>query len=226
MRENVLEKLKDLFSNSGLYKYRKGEIIMRSDEQPQGVFYVKSGHIQFYTIFEDGRELILNIFKPGSYFPMMWAIGNIPNTYYYRAMMPAELHRVSKEKVLDFLHKNPDVLFELTRRILIGLDGLLTNVQHLFSGNAYHRVLSALLLLAKRFGEESNRGIVIKLPVTHQDIANLASITRETASVELKKIERKKIIFYNRQLLRINNRKMLEKEVFIYGGLKSHPFTI
>lgn len=227
MNASTQDKLGDFFSSFKPFHYRKGEVIIHAQDSPQGIYYVNSGYIQMYSIFEDGRELILNIFKPTSYFPMMWGISNVPNIYYFRTMVPTVLRRAGREKVLNFLNENPDELLKLTRRILIGLDGLLINIQHLLSGDAYHRVTSALLLCARRFGEKIDESaILVKLPLTHQDIANLVAVTRETASVEMKRIERKKLISYNNRLIVINNIRRLERESLIDKDSKSSLLTL
>ena len=62
------------------------------------------------------------------------------------------------------------------------------------SGDSYHRVIAALILCAKRFGQNRGKKIVIDLPLTHQDIADLAAITRETASLAMGKLTRKGLI--------------------------------
>lgn len=221
------EKLKKFFSKFKLIEYKKGEVILRAEEIPQGAFYILSGYVKMISLLVDGRELMLNIFKPGSFFPMMWAIANIENSYFFYAITNVTLRRIPKNDLAIFIKKNPDVLFDLTNRILIGLNGLITNIEHILSGDAYNRVISALFILAKRFGEKTEKNkIIIKLPVTHQDIANIAAITRETASITMKKIERKNIISKWKGLIVINNITKLKKEYPIYtNGEEDSPFT-
>lgn len=224
---SVSNKLEKFFSHFKSIHYRKHEIVIRADDTPQGVYYVKEGFVRLYVIFEDGRELTLNIFKPGSYFSMIWAIADIPNAYYFQTMTETLLQRVSKSMVIDFIKKNPDVLFEFTKRILIGLDGLLANIGHLLSGSAYDRVIAAILLSARRFGEKRGKDkILIKLSLTHQDIANLAGITRETASIAMNKLKRKKILSYDHHLLIINNIRALEKEPLLESKEQSPPHAL
>jgi CRP/FNR family transcriptional regulator len=204
--------------------YKKNETIIRADDAPQGVFYIKSGHVRMLSIFEAGKQLTLNIFKPGSYFPMIWTIADVQNSYYYQAITDAEVYRAPKDALIEFIKKNPTELYTLTRRILIGLGGFLTNSQHLLFGDAYHRVASVLLLCAKRFGEKNaNQQILIKIPLTHQEIANLSGITRETASIEINNLKRKKIISYHRHTICINSIETLEKELEVYNSPKEFP---
>ena len=67
---------------------------------------------------------------------------------------------------------------------------------------------------AKRFGKvEADGEITIMLPLTHQDIADIAGISRETASLAINKLEKKKIITYKKRLIAIKNIETLEEEL-------------
>jgi len=225
MYKYVPGKLRRFFTRYKAIVYKKGEIILRPEDEPQGVYYIKEGFVKLSTILEDGKELTLNIYKPGTYFPMMWAIGGISNSYYFQTHITTFIHKAPKQEVLSFLKKNPDVFFELTRRILVGLDGILTNIEHMLCGNSYSRVACAIYLSAKRFGKNPEKDkVIIKLPLTHQDIANIAGISRETASIAIKKLEKKKIISCKHHIFIVNAKK-LEKEALISKKEKSGPYA-
>jgi CRP/FNR family transcriptional regulator len=205
MPKSTSEKLREFFSLSKTLTYKRGEIILRSDDSPQGIIFLEEGFVKMNSIFPDGRELTLNIFKPQAYFPMTWAIADIPNTYFYQAMTNLRIRRMPKNLFLEFINQNPDVLRELTTRILIGLDGLLTNIQYLLSGNSHYRVTAAILLCARRFGKKiGENNISVTLPLTHQDIGNIAGITRETATIAIDKLQKQGLITHHYRHLIIN----------------------
>lgn len=217
MEKMLSDKLIRFFSKFTPVKYQKGETVIRAQDVPQGIYYLSQGYIKMSVVYEDGKELTVNIFKPGSYFPMIWAIGNIKNRHYYQALEPIKVYRAPKEEVMKFIKDNPDVLMELTMRIIIGLNGILTNMELTLFGSAYHRVLSALYLCAKRFGQNKDgQHIVIKPSFTHQDIANLAGLTRETVSATMIKAEKERIISYHRGVLKFHDLSKLEEKLSIY----------
>ena len=215
MGSNTLE---NFYSQYKILGYKKGDNIIRTDEIPQGVYYVVSGFVKMGIYLSNGREVTFNMFKPGSYFSLIWAIAGIDNRYYFQALTKTELRRAPKEKVLTFLKENPEVLYALTKRILIGLDGFLTNTEYMLFGDAYNRVLSVLFLFAKRFGIKKNKSTIVSEPrLTHQDIANMAGITRETASITISQLEKDNLISYkNHQIIiesvtDVENRLMFDK---------------
>lgn len=85
----------------------------------------------------------------------------------------------------------------------------LKRVEHLVFSDAYRRVISVLIYVAKHFGQKDTRGIVVHHKFTHQDIATLVGVARETASIEIAKLEKKGLIEYVDHSMLFNNVKNL-----------------
>lgn len=222
----LIEKLNNFFIQFRQLTYKKGEIIIREDEQPAGVYFLKSGFVRMGSIFESGGELTLNIFKPGSFFPMIWAIGEAKNSYFCQTMSEVKVYKAPKAEVVKFVKENPDVLYDLTKRILIGLDGMIINIQYLLFGSSYNRVAAAFLLLAKRFGEKIDGEVVINFNLIHQDIAQLAGLTRETTSIAIKQLENKGVIGRDKKKFIVEDMGKLTKEIFVVDNELDAPVAI
>lgn len=201
-----------LFSDSHPILYKRHQVILRPEDTPAGVFYLRKGFVRLYTISEAGEELTLIIFKAGDFFPVMWAINNVPNNEYVEAMTDVEVRRVSRESFLEFLKQHPEVEFEVLSNILTRLDGMLERAKYLVFGNAYQKVASILVICGERFGEKRGNRILIKVVLTHCDIANLIGLTRETTSIEIKKLERDGFISHQGRCFLIKNMAKLQKE--------------
>lgn len=226
MMMSAIEKLGDFFAKYKQLFYKKGEIIIREDDEPAGVYFLKSGYVRMGSIFANGEELTLNIFKPGSFFPMIWAIGEAKNSYFCQAMTEVKVYRAPRMEVIKFVKENPEVLYDLTRRILIGLDGMITNIQYLLFGNSCNRIAAAILLLAKRFGEKMNGKVMINFNLVHQDIAHLAGVTRETASIAIKQLEDKGVIGRIKKKFIVEDMEKLTKEIFVVASELDTPMSI
>lgn len=209
MDELIASKLDSFFSKYKHQVYRKGEILVRADDEPPGIFYLKKGYVKQYAISPKGDELIVNVFKPISFFPMSWVINGTKNEYFYEAMTDVDIWRASKEDVTFFIKSNPDVLFDLMGRVYKGIDGLLTRMTYLMSGNAYERLIIELLIYVKRFGNDKN---IVKLRISEKDLAAQAGLTRETVSREIKTLKKKELVtFKNNQLIVIDISKLREE---------------
>ena len=211
----------DLFVSGRIVNYGRGETILRAGEEPQGIFLIVKGFVRIYSVREDGQELSLSIYKEGSCFPLLWALGNIPNEYSFEALTDVELKRIPREAAIEYFQNHCEEFYGLMKRVFVGLDGILTNVEYQLSGDAYHRIVSVLYLTAKRFGEaDGPEGVRIPIPLAHQNIASLSAVSRETASLMLEKLKDRGLIVYQRKCITVADIEKLERETNIY---KSAP---
>ena len=214
--EGAEEKLESFFSQFRRLAYKKQEVILRADDTPSSVYYIFKGYIRLYSISETGQELTLILLKPGDFFPLRWAITGENNTYACDTITNAEVGKVPRDKFIEFIQANPDVVYELLSKVLVRLGGLLERMEYLVFGNAYQKVASILVICAERFGSEKGKKILIKVPLTHKDIANLIGLTRETTSLELKKLENLGVCEKEGRHMIINNLEKLKNEANWY----------
>lgn len=193
--------------------YKKGEMLIRADDDPQGIFYLKKGYVRQYSISKTGFELTLHILQPISYFPMVWAINGTPNIYFFEALTPVQVGRAPRDEVVNFIKDKPTIIFELMSELVEDYAESLIRIENLVFSDAYLRVISVLLYIAKHFGKKSGKGVVVKHRFTQQDIATLVGVARETASNELTKVEKKGLIKYVNHSMYFSNISKLEAEL-------------
>jgi CRP/FNR family transcriptional regulator len=210
MDDVIVKKIDEFFATYKKQHYKKGDLLIRAEDIPTGVFYLKSGFVKQYVISKKGDELVLNIYKPVSFFPMSWAINTTPNKFFFEAVDEVEVYKAPSSDVVSFIKNNPDVLFNLLSRVYRGTDGMLTRMSYLMSGDAYGRLLAELLIYAKRFGTGNKE---IEVTVSEKELAAQAGMTRETVSREMKILKEKGILLFSRNTLVIPDLKKLEAEL-------------
>jgi CRP-like cAMP-binding protein len=213
MDEAIAKKIDDFFSKYKKQTFKKGEILIRADDDPAGVFYLKEGFVKKYAISKKGEELAINIFKPVSFFPMPWAMNNAPNVYFYEAMTPLTVWRAPKDEVIAFVKREPDVLYDLLSRVYRGTEGMQQRMLYLMSGNAYERLVTEIVIAAKRFGQNNSENGAISVKTTEKDLATSAGMTRETVSREMKNLKDSKLVSFAANSLVIHNLAALEDEL-------------
>lgn len=211
---SVEEKVQTAFSKYPKRSYPKGQILVFADENPEHIFYLVSGRVRKYDVSYRGDEVIVNIFKPNSFFPMSWAINKSQNKYFYKTETKSELHIVPTDAAVEFIKANPDVMLDLLSRIYRGMDGLLGRVVHLMSGTARSRLIYELIIESRRFGEKDTAGH-ITLTTNEVDLAARTGLSRETVSREMQKLKESGIVSIKGKLIFVKDRSGLEK---ILGG--------
>lgn len=213
MNNYKTKELVSFFSQFKTRNYKKREILIRADDEPQGVLFLRNGLVRQYIISETGIELTLHILKPFSIFPMVWSIKATPNLYYFEAMTPVEVSRAPREAVIKFLKDKSNPMFDVMSELAERYEETLHRIQHMVFGDAYRRVISTLFYIAENFGEKNGKGIVINQRFTQHDIANLAGIARETCTKEIVKLEKTGMVKYVKHTIHLENIKKLEEEL-------------
>lgn len=209
------EEFEDFFTRFSPLSFEKRSIILQAGDEFTQIFYIKSGFVRAYRISEQGEELTLAILKPHDLFPIAWGDSGASFECFLEAITPVSLWRVSRSQFMEFLGNHPDVFYKLVSSMSRRLGGLMARIGYLVTGHAYTKVAAAVLACARRFGEARGDNIVIGLPLTHKDIATLVGITRETACLEMKKLERKGLITHEKRVLVVRDVAGLEDESLI-----------
>lgn len=213
MNIEVQQKLDNFFAGHTKHKFLQKEILIRADEEPAGIFYLKEGIVRMYAVSTQGEEVVINIYKPISFFPMAWVLNDSISHYYFEALTDVEVIKAPKDEFLRFLKSEHEVLLDLLKRIYRGLDGHFSRMEYLMSGSAQARLITEILITGKRFGKNEKQGLVIDLKITEKDLAAQTGIARETVSREIHKLKEKGLIEFDKNTLTIRNLAGLEGEL-------------
>src|SRR5690606_27766063 len=135
-----------------------------------------------------GEEIVLNLFKPGAFFPMSHALNGGVSPYIFEAAEDVELKMCPSDQVVTFVREHPDILLDLLSRVYRGTDALLGRIVQLVDGSARTRLLYELIIAAKRFGITEDEEAYV-LDISEKDLAARAGLSRETVSREIGKLK-------------------------------------
>jgi len=178
---DIKAKVAAFFGQYPAQAYDKRALLLHAEEPINSVFYITEGRVSQYDIAPNGNEVVVNVFKPGAFFPMSSAINDVKNHYFFESSLKTTVHVAPKADVVRFLHENPDVLFDLLARVYRGVDGVLRRMAHLMGGDAQTRLIFELLNVTSRFGEQRPDG-TIHVHLTESDLAKHSGLARETVS--------------------------------------------
>lgn len=213
MTNKVQSQLDQFFAQSSkLYSFQKEHILISpADEKISYIYYLKSGYVKQTFTNREGNEMLLNIYKPASYFPMMLYMANMDNKYTFAAMTNIEVYKSEPNELFNFIKSNTELLLDLSKRYAKGLNGLLLKIETLMFTDAYHRLALLLIYLAGEYGRKAENGTVINLYFTHEDLASWLGIQRETVSKQFEILEGRGIIEYLDKLIFIKDLRKLTK---------------
>lgn len=223
---SVQEKIDKFFSQYQKVKYPKNQILIKPEEPLVYIYNLYSGYIKSYSLNEDGLELTINVYKPFNLIPITETLAGKTNSYFFQAMTEVVLAKAPTYKVHEFIRSDKDILFDLIKRVSSGLEGFMIRTQYLIRSNSTQKITSSLVLLGRRFGKTIvGNKVEILLPQTHSDIANLSGVSRETASIELKKLKDENLISVNKKIITINDFEKVKEMSTIYYEDQPLPYS-
>lgn len=185
----------EFFRLNGIkHTFRKNDFIIRPGESPRGVFFIYTGLVKAYDITKYNEENLLIIRKQDEIFPLIWAFTGHEHHIIYQALAPTVTYQVNRKTFLNFIQGNPDALIPLLDMTIemYRLHG--DRILNLEYRTVRERIISFLLTMSQRFGKQTEEGLLIEVPLRHQDIASSVNATRETTSRELSALERKGLL--------------------------------
>lgn len=193
------------FSGGTSMKFAKNEAIIHINEEPQGVYLIKSGFVKAYSISRTGSESLLIIHQTGDFIPLPWALnGTYTSDLCYEAMTDVSVLRVSKESLRKSMGDNPWLAQQIMSQA-VSMIGLYTQrIKTLEYKSARGRIISEFIHMAKRFGENQKGDVLINAPLTQQDIADSINVTRETASRAIELLTDERLLSHDNHLYTMN----------------------
>lgn len=185
-----------------LKAFKKGDSILEQGEVPACGYVVKEGFVKTFDISPTGDSLPISFDHQYEVIPMAWVFSHVETApYFYEAFTDCEVWCVPREDFIAFLKKNANSQFVIfnffVKRYLLTMQMKMLSLEQ---ARAADKILYLLKFLTMRFGGDKTDGLIeIDLPLTQQDIASSAGLTRETASIELKRLEKLGVISYDRQ---------------------------
>jgi len=174
--------------------FRKNETIPHEEDTNEYMYTILSGKVKVIQTSEDGRETILAMHKTGDFFGEMSLIDGKTMPATVLAMEETLTAIISKKEFISLISMQGKVLEKLLIILCTRLRESWNKIQMLNFNNAAQRIKMLFSMLSAEYGEKSVDAITLNIKLTHQDIANMAGITRETVTRVIDKWQRDKEI--------------------------------
>lgn len=199
---------------------QSGEPILYQGEVPRHAYIITEGIVKIYDIGNAGDEKIINFMSEGDLMPPAWVFKKAPvSLYYYDAFTECTFYKIPRDVLQEAIEKTPAITHFFFEHYATSFVGSLLEINALEQSKGSEKIVHILQYLLMRFpGPERDNWHKIALRITHQDLANMTGLTRETTSTELNKLRRKDIVEYSNQHYSLNIpqlRSLLSSEEFL-----------
>jgi CRP-like cAMP-binding protein len=176
-------------------EYRNKQVVFSQGDPADAVFYIQSGKVKLAVVSARGKEAVIGVLEPGSFFGEGCLAGQPLRMSTAIAIETSGIIRVDKRVMIDLLHREPEfgelfTAYLLSRNVRIEED----LVDQLF--NSSEKRLARILLLLAHFGKEPRPETVIPT-VSQETLAAMIGTTRSRVSYFMNRFRKMGFIHYN-----------------------------
>ena len=167
----------------------KGVAIFRVGDPSDTLFIVNTGTVKVTRNDADGREHILHLFGEGDTLgetALLKAAAHVNDAV---ALTDAELCTIAKGDFDAYLMAHPSLALRLLEVIGERMQRLEDLVESLGNPDAERRLRRLLRDWARQLGQRDQGVIVLRLPLSREDMAQYLGVTRETVSRKLGRLQ-------------------------------------
>jgi CRP-like cAMP-binding protein len=163
-------------------RYAKDDVIFYADESGDVFCLIQAGQVKVTMISPEGKEIILSLLGPGTFFGEMALLDDEPRSATVVATEPLELVTIWRKDFLQILSENFDITKKVLAQISRRLRSASSRIESLATMDVYGRLARFFVDLAKEQGKTLDNGYIAVTRPTHQAIANMIGTSRETVS--------------------------------------------
>jgi CRP-like cAMP-binding protein len=174
---------------------RRRQVLYLPGDPGAAVYFVNGGRVKVSKVTRDGKELTLAYRGPGEIFGETCIIDGGPREEMAEAMENALVTEIERGEFERLLQAHAILGYRLTKVLAQRRREVESKIENLVFKDVNAKLAELLLRLASEYGvDDGNRGTLVALKITHQEMANLIGSTRETVSLTLAQFKKKGLI--------------------------------
>ena len=202
--------LKDFNAARSTATYPGGAVLFLEKQDAHGVFVLCAGEVKLSISSSAGRTLILRIAKPGEILGLMAVLAKTPYEVTAETLHPCQVAFIRREDFLSMLGKHPEMCGGVVKQLTTLYNGACEQLRTVGLSASAPEKMARLLLDWASEGKPTKSGTQIKLPLTHEEIAEFVGTTRETVTRTLSEFRNKRLVILQGSTLTIADRAALE----------------
>ena len=193
--------------------YPQGATLFVEGQTPRGVFIVCEGHVKLSTSSSDGKTLILKIAEPGDVLGLPATVSGRPYEVTAEVLDPVQANFIARQSFLSFLHDHSDAAVRVAEQLSETYQSAFAEMRTIGLSHSAEEKFARFLLDWSSDHARERGPVKLKLPLTHEEIAQMIGASRETVTRLFADLKKRRILQVKGSTLLIADRAELEKLV-------------
>ncbi len=201
----------DVLSRFSERTYPKDKVLFWQGDPGNEMYVIKSGSLKIFRQSED-KELILGHQFPGETIGELEAIHNNNSRLASAATLEkTTLWAIQRSELDELIEAYPQILRKLFYVVSERLDQADRKLEYLAFLSSKIRIANLLLDLHSNFGVAVKEGYLINWKTTHQHMAHMIGVSRESVTIGIQELQARHIISIRNKYITINNLPALKQ---------------
>lgn len=202
-----LAQVNTLFREKG---FEPGEVIYYAGDEAARLYVVASGKVKLVSHTLAGRDVLLDLLTPGEFFGSLSTLGEAVYADTAQAQTAVCVLGIGAEAFRSILDSSPAVALRVLDVMAGRLREAQERIRQLSAHSVERRLAYTLLKLAEKFGQLKEMGLLIQVPLSRDDLAEMAGTTTETASRVMSQFQKGGLIHSGRGWVAVTDQEGLE----------------
>jgi CRP/FNR family transcriptional regulator len=189
--------------------YGSGVTVFWQGDEPEGVFVVRLGWLKLSHVSLAGRPATVDIMGTGSILCLQSVLTGFPFAASCEVIEHCELEYIERDQFLKLLASNQELADHILTTVCLDSGRFLTEL--CMTGAkvpARERLLHILRDLARSCGLGGDKGVLIRIPLTVNDIGERIGCTRQWTTKLLMELEQMDLILRKQGSITMTNKAM------------------
>ncbi|MFA1820355.1 Crp/Fnr family transcriptional regulator [Virgibacillus oceani] len=172
----------------------KNTIIQTPESVEKKLFFVKTGAVRIYDMKEDGSIFTLSLLGPYSTYGSVSFFSLGTEQVFVETLSDVHLCSISEEDFNILIQTYPELLAKAMQLLSDRLKNREKMLAIIATGNVKEQLKHLLFSMADTYGKEDSTFVTIPIPLSHQELANMLGVTRESVSTNMLQLKKEGFI--------------------------------
>jgi CRP/FNR family cyclic AMP-dependent transcriptional regulator len=192
--------------------YPQGAVLFVEGQMPRGIFVLCKGSVKLSITSTSGRTMIVKLAEPGEVLGLSATISGKPYEVKAETVEPCQINFVKRDDFLRFLQEDVEACFKVAEQLSEKYHNACKEVGALgLSHSAAEKLAKLLLKWSCKNGEAAKPEPRLKIPLTHEEIAQMIGTSRETVTRLFAELRKRQIVQSKGSTLVIRNSAALRE---------------
>ncbi|MCA9080353.1 MAG: Crp/Fnr family transcriptional regulator [Planctomycetaceae bacterium] len=208
--EQVTPEQLELLENQARVKtFPRNSTIYLPQDLANHVYLLLEGRVRLVSITPEGKQAILALFEPGDLFGELSLVGENRREEFAEAVTKSTIVAIPRATMEQVMQQNAGLTLAITKLIGFRRRRLERRLRNLLFRTNRERLVALLWELVEQYGTPISEGTLIDIRLSHQDLAGLIGVTRESVTLVLGELQSEGLVTVGRQRIVVTSLERL-----------------